>query len=149
MKQAGQRTTLYVAEPPAGSRARTPVVVDCSVVSAVVFDEAARGEAVAQLAGRSLHAPWLLDHEVVSVALKKLRAGWSAESIELGLQSYLAHSINKYQTEPSLQIELAERYALSSYDAAYLCVASALQAPLATFDRKLATAASRHLGGSP
>jgi len=147
MSDTGERRTIYVAEPPPGLRARTPVVVDCSVISAVVFDEASRDDAVARLAGHSLHAPWLLDHELVSVALKKLRGGWSPESIELGLQSYASHSISRYQTRAILQVELAERYGLSSYDAAYLCVASALQAPLATFDRKLAVAASRLLSG--
>jgi len=40
---------------------------------------------------------------------------------------------------------LAERYALSGYDAAYLWLAAALKAPLATFDRRLGEAARRHL----
>lgn len=141
---------LYVAEPPATLRARTPIVVDCSVMSAVVFDETTREEAAAQLAGHSLYAPWLLDHEIASVAVKKLRGGWSPESVEQGLRSYARHAVSKYQTELTKQVELADRYGLTSYDAAYLCVASALQAPLATFDRKLAAAATRHLGsGGP
>jgi predicted nucleic acid-binding protein len=48
--------------------------------------------------------------------------------------------------DPLAVFALAERYALSAYDASYLWLAAELKAPLATFDRKLGTAAQRHLG---
>jgi len=40
---------------------------------------------------------------------------------------------------------VAERHGLTSYDAAYLCVAEQLAAPLATFDERLGEAARVHL----
>jgi predicted nucleic acid-binding protein len=46
------------------------------------------------------------------------------------------------------QYALAMRYRLSAYDAAYLWLAGALQAPLAT-DAKLAGAARDYLAGTP
>jgi predicted nucleic acid-binding protein len=47
------------------------------------------------------------------------------------------------------QYALAMRYRLSAYDAAYLWLAGSLQAPLATFDAKLAGAARDYLAGTP
>jgi len=38
-----------------------PVVVDCSVLAAVIFDEPDREEAAKSLAGKSLFAPSLID----------------------------------------------------------------------------------------
>jgi predicted nucleic acid-binding protein len=48
-------------------------------------------------------------------------------------------------TDPRSQRELAEHYKLSGYDAAYLWLAGQMKAPLATFDEKLAKAATAHL----
>jgi predicted nucleic acid-binding protein len=42
-------------------------------------------------------------------------------------------------------LSIAERYRLTAYDAAYLCVAEQLGAPLATLDGKLAEAARAYL----
>ena len=53
------------------------MVVDSSVLCALLFDEPERGQAQALLAGHQLFAPQLLDHEVLSVALKKLRRALS------------------------------------------------------------------------
>jgi predicted nucleic acid-binding protein len=47
------------------------------------------------------------------------------------------------------QYALAMRYRLSAYDVAYLWLVGALQAPLATFDAKLAGAARDYLAGTP
>jgi predicted nucleic acid-binding protein len=140
---------FYVAEPPTAYRVRPPMVVDCSAISAVLFDESARDEAIARLAGHSLHAPNLLDHEIVSVALKKRRHDWPAESLALALSDYVAYDIALHSIDLEAQYELAARYALSAYDAAYLWLAAEIKAPLATFDHKLAAAAQAHLSALP
>lgn len=137
---------LYVAEPPAAYRIAPPAVIDCSVLSAVLFEEPLRDEAVRQLAGRAMHAPTLLDHEIVSVALSKQARGWPRDSIELALQDYLVQDITLHRCNLSEQADLGRRYGLSAYDAAYLWLADALKAPLVTFDPRLAEAARRHLG---
>lgn len=137
--------TVWVAEPPAAYVVRPPTVVDSSLICAVLFDEAERAAALLSLTGRTLYAPHLLDHEVVSVALKKRRLGWPEASVELALRDYDAYAIELRATDAPAQLALAERYALSAYDAAYLWLASELKASLATFDRKLGEAAQRHL----
>lgn len=137
---------FYVAEPPAVFSVRAPIVVDCTALSAILFDEPARDEALARLTGRSLHAPNLLDHEIVSVALKKHRKDGQAEAIAQALRDYATSDIDLHPVDLVAQYELAARYALSAYDAAYLWLAAELRAPLATFDRRLAEATQAHLG---
>jgi predicted nucleic acid-binding protein len=138
--------SFYVAEPPAPFSTRPPMVVDCSALSAILFNEPARDEALARLVGRSLHAPNLLDHDFVSVALDKRRGNDPAEAIARVLRDYAASDIELHPVDPIGQYELAARYELTAYSAAYLWVAAELKAPLATFDRRLAEAAQAHLG---
>ncbi len=138
-----------VAEPPVPYPIRPSMVVDCSALSAVLFDEPLRDAALARLVGHSLHAPNLLDHEIASVALKKLRQDWPADSVALALADYRAYDIQLHAVDLAAQYELAQRYQISAYDAAYLQLAAELRAPLATFDPKLAAAAQAHLNGLP
>lgn len=140
---------LYIAEPPAAYRLRPPMVVDCSAISAILFDEPARDQALERLAGHSLNAPNLLDHEIVSVALKKRKQDWPEASLALALADYAAYDLALHPIDLAAQYELALRYRLSAYDAAYLWLAAELKAPLATFDQKLASAAQAHLGALP
>ena len=86
-----------------------------------------------------------LDAEIVSVALRKSRAGLS-DAATLGLAGYEAMPIEHRVVDVTAQMEVATRYELSAYDAAYLALAAELRAPLATFDARLAKAAARHLG---
>ncbi len=137
---------LFVAEPAPRYLARPPVVVDSSLVCAVLFDEAEREQAQERLAGKQLFAPRLLSDEVVNVALKKLRGGMPAEVVEHALEDYAAQAIELHDTDLRGQYALAQRYQLSAYDAAYLWLAAELKAPLATFDARLGKAAQRHLG---
>ncbi len=61
------------------------------------------------------------------------------------LEDYAHYQIELRQTHVTQQFELALRYKLSAYDAAYLWLAAELKAPLATFDEKLGRAAQLHL----
>jgi len=137
---------LIVAEPPATYLIRPPLVVDCSVLSAVLFEEPMRDEALRHLSGKALHAPTLLDHEIASVAAKKQRQHWPAESIAMALSDYAKQEIVLHRADIAAQVALANQYGLSAYDAAYLWLAAELKAPLATFDAKLGQAALQHLG---
>jgi predicted nucleic acid-binding protein len=144
--KAAQRN-LYVAEPPAAYLVRPPMVVDCSTICGILFDEPWRAQAMARIAGQTLYAPYLLDHEIVSVTLKKHRQQWARESVDNALADYADYKIELRETDIEAQLELALRYKLSSYDAAYLWLAAELKAPLATFDEKLGRAAQTHLAG--
>ena len=145
-RSAPRALPLYVAEPPASYLVRPPLVVDCSVLSAVLFEEPMRDEALRQLVGRAMHAPSLLDHEIANVATKKQLQSWPSDSIDMALADYAEHDIALHRVDVQAQVALAIRYGLSAYDAAYLWLAAELKAPLVTFDHKLAVAARAHLG---
>lgn len=153
MKRAGSaapgrraKPVLILAEPPPAYLIRPPLVVDCSVLSAFLFEEPMRDEALRHLLGKYLHAPTLLDHEIANVAAKKQRQAWPAESIEMALADYASLEIGLHRVDIAAQVALAARYVLSAYDAAYLWLAAQLKAPLATFDAKLGRAALQHVG---
>jgi len=136
---------LYVAEPPAAWLQRPPVVVDCSVLVALLWGEANAADAAALLKGRSLHAPSLLRYELANVARSKRRSGVPADVVRAGLETYAEQKVALHDAEPLPLFDLAERTGLSAYDAAYLWLAAELRAPLATYDRRLGEAAARHL----
>ena len=138
------RSLPHVAEPPARYRVRPPLVVDCSVVAALLFDEPQRDAARAAMTGAALFAPFLLDAEMVSVAARKARLDLS-DAASLGLADYLAMPITRREVDLAAQLHIALEDELTAYDAAYLALAVELRAPLATFDARLARAAVRRL----
>jgi predicted nucleic acid-binding protein len=135
---------LYVIEPRGSYARRSPLVIDCSVVAAMLFDEPHRDEAQRMLAGHELYAPHLLDHEMISVANRKAREG-RLDDARIAVMDYAAMVIARCQVDVHAQWALALRYELTGYDAAYLQLALDLQAPLATFDQRLGAAAKRAL----
>lgn len=136
---------LHVAEPPAIYLMRPPLVVDCSVLCALLFQEESRDQAYQLLAAKMWHAPFLLDFEIASVAQKKAKLGCDLGLVAQALVDYAELPIELHRSAVSAQFELAQRYRLSTYDAAYLWLAAEIKAPLATFDDKLAKAATAHL----
>src|SRR5688572_243002 len=137
---------LHVAEPKASYGHRPPLVIDASVMAAALFVEVASSEAAALLFGRTLHAPHLLDHEIASVAVKKLRRKEAShESVATVLRDYRQLPIERHPVDVEHVVKVAERCGLTSYDAAYLSLAQRLGAPLATLDEKLAAAARAYL----
>lgn len=139
---------LYVAEPPAQYIARPPVVVDCSALAGMLFEEPWQAQAKEKIFGRTLNAPFLLEIEITSVAVKKHKQGLH-ELVAEGLASFKALNVALHQIRPADVLALALQYRLSAYDASYLWLAAELKAPLATFDEKLADAARIHLASLP
>jgi predicted nucleic acid-binding protein len=135
---------LIIAEAPSRYAAR-PLVVDCSVVAAMLFDEPNRDVAADALSGMELFAPELLADELVSVAVKKSGHGQD-EVVRQALADFADLRITRCRCDVRAQWRLALEYDLSAYDAAYLWLASELRAPLATFDARLGTAARKLLG---
>jgi len=138
--------TLLIAEPPAAWLARPALVVDCSVIVAMLFDEADAEDATRALAGHALHAPTLLPFEFANVARSKSRAGAPAERVQQALQTFDDLRIELHAVTATDLHALALVHGLTAYDAAYLSLAKTMNAPLLTFDLKLADAAARALG---
>ena len=139
---------LYVAEPPAQYLARPPVVVDCSALAGILFEEPWQAQAGEKIHGRTMNAPFLLEIEFTSVALKKHKQGYGAV-VDKALARFKALNVMLHQIELPQVLALALQYKLSAYDASYLWLAAELKAPLATFDEKLADAARIHLASLP
>ncbi|MBC7942109.1 MAG: type II toxin-antitoxin system VapC family toxin [Chitinophagaceae bacterium] len=140
---------LFVAEPRALWAQRAPVVVDCSVFAALLFDEPAADAAARRLEGRALHAPSLVRYELTSVARHKQRRGLPLADALAALTDFDLQRVQLHSPTPTAVLTLAAQHSLSAYDAAYLWLAAELNAPLATFDRQLADAAQKHLGRPP
>jgi len=138
---------LIVAEAHGRHAGRPPLVVDCSVVAAVLFDEANREAAAHALAGKDLYAPELIADEIVSVAVKKSRNGLE-DVARQALGDFAELELTRCRPDIHAQWRLAVKYDLSGYDAAYLWLAAELRAPLVTFDERLGNAARQLLGGS-
>lgn len=135
---------LFVAEPAKIYNTLPPIVVDCSVLAAILFNEPAQGDALKLLTGKSLHAPNLIDHEIISVAVKK-SAAKGGDTVLSGLVGFRKLRLARHSIDHQAQFELALRQKISAYDAAYLQLAASLNAPLATYDRTLAEAARKAL----
>jgi predicted nucleic acid-binding protein len=131
---------LILAEPRARYTARPPLVVDCSVIAAALFDEPNRDAAVDVLTGNDLFAPELLADELVSVAVKKSQHGLD-DVAQRALVDFAELELTRCRCNVQAQWRLARQYNLSAYDAAYLWLAAELAAPLATFDDRLGAAA--------
>lgn len=141
---------ILVAEPGRNYWPKPPVVVDSSVIAAIVFDEVEQEEARMTLAGKQPVAPDLLRFEITNVGMNRLRQGKSRleEALE-GLEHFDALAIEFAGIVPAPVLRMAARYKLSAYDASYLWLASELRAPLVTFDKRLAAAAADCLANLP
>jgi predicted nucleic acid-binding protein len=90
----------------------------------------------------SLHAPHLIDVEVAQVLRRFAAAGdLTAERGWAALSDLAEWPLSRYAHEPLLERVWQLRQNVTAYDAVYLALAEALEAPLVTCDRRLAAAA--------
>ena len=137
---------LYIAEPPAVFALRPPLVVDASFVAAIVFAELEMDAAGSRLIGYTPVAPTLLDFEMANIAVVKvLRRSLTLDEATNAMTNFFDLPIERLRVDGTALVALAQRYGLTAYDAAYLWLAAAIPAPLATFDKTLALAAREHL----
>ena len=118
------------------------IVVDASAVLEVVLNTSG-GPAIAARffgAGETLHAPHLVDLEVVQVLRRYARSGeLNVERGAQALEDLVDLPLVRYPHEPFLARIWELRDSVTAYDAAYLALAEALEAPLVTRDRALAS----------
>ena len=115
------------------------IVVDASAMVEALVGRAPDEELLSALSG-DVDAPHLLDVEVLSVLRGLLRGGKLDASVaEQARLDHFAFTITRHETAPLSERIWQLRHQFTSYDASYLALAEALQAPLYTCDAKLAT----------
>ncbi|MGH9815406.1 MAG: type II toxin-antitoxin system VapC family toxin [Candidatus Acidiferrales bacterium] len=120
------------------------IVVDASVVIELVLNlpSASAIHEKIFVRGHELHAPHLLDIEVMQVIRRYARAGRVDTNRGLeAVRQLTEFPVTRYpHTDALLQRVWALRHNLTAYDAVYVALAEALDAPLVTCDRFLASA---------
>ena len=102
-------------------------------------------ELAARVVGENVHAPFLIDIEILSGLRRLVRQReLSAERASLGLEWFFDLSIERHHSVELARRVFALRDSLSAYDAAYVVVAEFLRAPLLTADRRLARSHGHH-----
>ena len=116
------------------------IVIDCAAVVDALTAVNGSEDLRAALADEDLHAPTLLDFEVVS-ALRglTLRNHITPARARDALTDFDALSIQRWPSAAPLRLRaFSLRDNLSAYDAAYVVLAEALQCPVLTRDTRLA-----------
>jgi predicted nucleic acid-binding protein len=118
------------------------IVVDASAILEVLLRTPAAQSIEERLfeRGEALHAPHLIDLEVLQVLRRYAAVGEiSAERAREALDDLAAFRLRRWAHD-TLALRIWELRRLTAYDAAYIALAEALRAPLLTRDRRLASA---------
>lgn len=115
------------------------LVVDSSAAVAALLDDGPDGRAALEAMGEGrLVAPHILPAEVTNVVRRLVAAGdVTADAGALALDDLAALAIAYVPFDPFRGRVWELRGAVAAYDAWYVAAAEALDAPLATLDRRL------------
>ena len=118
------------------------IVVDASTLTQALADDGRPGGLVrARLRRERLHAPSLVDLDVMSAIRRKLASGGMSEDRAVfALRAFARLRLHRTSHRPLLPRVWALRHNLTPYDAAYVALAEALDVPLVTADARLARA---------
>lgn len=117
------------------------IVADASAVVEVLLNTPSGLEIRRYLAAEeTIHVPHLLDLEVLQVLRRYARTSTaSSPRVEEALQDYASMQLNRYSHRALAPRIWELRHNWTAYDAAYIALAEALDAPLITRDRALAS----------
>ena len=115
------------------------VVIDASAIAALLLNQRIAARLRERLADeKSLHAPHLLDLEVTQVLRRAVRQGALKETVAVSrLNDLQLLPLSRYPHTPFLERIWQLRANVTAYDAAYVALAEALDAPLVTTDEPL------------
>jgi predicted nucleic acid-binding protein len=120
------------------------IVIDASAVLAILSRSEAGIELESRIPGVELHAPHLIDLEVVHTLRRWSLAGMiSVPMAEAALRSFCEIPIERHAHTQLLDQVWSLRNNLTAYDAVYLALANLLGAELLTMDEGLRKAAAR------
>jgi predicted nucleic acid-binding protein len=114
------------------------IVIESSAMVDALVDEPVNPQLLALLADEELHAPALLDLEVAS-ALRGHAVGGRLDRLRLdeAIEDFSAFRIERHHMTDLLAHILDLRDNFTVYDATYVILARALEAPLVTADTKM------------
>jgi predicted nucleic acid-binding protein len=123
-------------------RGAVDVIVDTSVLIAVLTGDPARDHLIARTQGADLLAPGSVHWEIGNAfsALLKRRRLKLAE-VQAALAAYAQIPIRVVDVDLAGALELADRFGLYAYDAYLMACARRQRAPLLTLDARLGRAA--------
>jgi predicted nucleic acid-binding protein len=123
------------------------IVLDASAVLEVLLRTPAAAAVERYLfdPDQSLHAPHLIDVEVAQVLRRYANAGnLDPERGRAALADFTGLPLHRYPHEFLLERAWELRANLTAYDAVYIALAEALDAPLLTRDERLRNASGHH-----
>lgn len=121
-----------------GRRVGEVVVIDASAAIELVLDRPLARALLERLGDEDLHAPHLIDVEVAH-ALRRLNAAKAIADtrVQEALNDFADLGIQRHAHDLFVPRIWQLRRSLTAYDAAYVALAEALEAPLLTLDAKL------------
>lgn len=117
------------------------IVVDASALLELLLGTRAGGRVAERIADLPLHVPHLLDVEVAQ-ALRRYEKGavLPVDRVQRALRALPRLGLRRHEHAMFLPRVRELRDNLTAYDAVYVALAEALDAPLLTMDRRLAAA---------
>ncbi|HUO83771.1 MAG TPA: type II toxin-antitoxin system VapC family toxin [Thermoanaerobaculia bacterium] len=116
--------------------------MDASAVIDLLLRSGAWEQVSRRFAPGSIHAPELLDLEVLQVLRRyRLNETLSLSRAREAVMDLAGLPIQRYSHEPFRERIWALHENLTAYDACYVALAEALEAPLVTCDRRLSRSA--------
>lgn len=117
------------------------IVLDASAALKMILRHEGSEALAARVIGEDIHAPALVEVEVVSgLGRLQRQRRVAADRAAIGLEWFLDLGIEMHHGPELTRRIFALRHSLSAYDAAYVAVAESIEAPLLTADGRLSRA---------